>query len=230
MNNFKIKTGWKQIVKWALVGIVGILVLVFFIRVAVWEHDYYERMEGSEREVTETVEWQEELEEKVPTEEEVKEYTVAADRPRYLSIEKLGISNARVLAMGVNAKGALNTPANIFDVGWYNASGKPGQGRVMIIDGHNGGPHMYGVFKKLPDLVAGDIVKIERGDGAVFKYSVVENTTVSIDEADKYMNTLAKKPAISDKEGLTLISCTGEWSQKQKTYLSRQFVRAVLVE
>lgn len=230
MNNFKIKTGWKQIVKWALVGIVGILVLVFFIRVAVWEHDYYERMEGSEREVTETVEWQEELEEKVPTEEEVKEYTVAADRPRYLSIEKLGISNARVLAMGVNAKGALNTPANIFDVGWYNASGKPGQGRVMIIDGHNGGPHMYGVFKKLPDLVAGDIIKIERGDGAVFEYSVVENTTVSIDEADKYMNTLAKKPAISDKEGLTLISCTGEWSQKQKTYLSRQFVRAVLVE
>ena len=230
MNNFKIKTGWKQIVKWALVGIVGILVLVFFIRVAVWEHDYYERMEGSEREVTETVEWQEELEEKVPTEEEVKEYTVAADRPRYLSIEKLGISNARVLAMGVNAKGALNTPANIFDVGWYNASGKPGQGRVMIIDGHNGGPHMYGVFKKLPDLVEGDIIKIERGDGAVFKYSVVENTTVSIDEADKYMNTLAKKPAISDKEGLTLISCTGEWSQKQKTYLSRQFVRAVLVE
>ena len=230
MNNFKIKTGWKQIVKWALVGVVGILVLVFFIRVAVWEHDYYERMEGSEREVTETVEWQEELEEKVPTEEEVKEYTVAADRPRYLSIEKLGISNARVLAMGVNAKGALNTPANIFDVGWYNASGKPGQGRVMIIDGHNGGPHMYGVFKKLPDLVEGDIIKIERGDGAVFKYSVVENTTVSIDEADKYMNTLAKKPAISDKEGLTLISCTGEWSQKQKTYLSRQFVRAVLVE
>ena len=230
MNNFKIKTGWKQIVKWALVGIVGILVLVFFIRVAVWEHDYYERMEGSEREVTETVEWQEELEEKVPTEEEVKEYTVAADRPRYLSIEKLGISNARVLAMGVNAKGALNTPANIFDVGWYNASGKPGQGRVMIIDGHNGGPHMYGVFKKLPDLVEGDIIKIERGDGAIFKYSVVENTTVSIDEADKYMNTLAKKPAISDKEGLTLISCTGEWSQKQKTYLSRQFVRAVLVE
>ncbi len=230
MNNFKIKTGWKQIVKWALVGIVGILVLAFFIRVAVWEHDYYERMEGSEREVTETVEWQEELEEKVPTEEEVKEYTVAADRPRYLSIEKLGISNARVLAMGVNAKGALNTPANIFDVGWYNASGKPGQGRVMIIDGHNGGPHMYGVFKKLPDLVAGDIVKIERGDGAIFEYSVVENTTVSIDEADKYMNTLAKKPAISDKEGLTLISCTGEWSQKQKTYLSRQFVRAVLVE
>ena len=230
MNNFKIKTGWKQIVKWALVGVVGILVLVFFIRVAVWEHDYYERMEGSEREVTETVEWQEELEEKVPTEEEVKEYTVAADRPRYLSIEKLGISNARVLAMGVHAKGALNTPANIFDVGWYNASGKPGQGRVMIIDGHNGGPHMYGVFKKLPDLVEGDIIKIERGDGAVFKYSVVENTTVSIDEADKYMNTLAKKPAISDKEGLTLISCTGEWSQKQKTYLSRQFVRAVLVE
>ena len=230
MNNFKIKTGWKQIVKWALVGVVGILVLVFFIRVAVWEHDYYERMEGSEREVTETVEWQEELEEKVPTEEEVKEYTVAADRPRYLSIEKLGISNARVLAMGVNAKGALNTPANIVDVGWYNASGKPGQGRVMIIDGHNGGPHMYGVFKKLPDLVEGDIIKIERGDGAVFKYSVVENTTVSIDEADKYMNTLAKKPAISDKEGLTLISCTGEWSQKQKTYLSRQFVRAVLVE
>ncbi len=230
MNNFKIKLGWKTIVKWVALALIALLVLIFFIRVATWEADYYARMEGSEREVTETVDWQEELVEEEPTVTEVREYTVAADRPRYLSIDKLGISNARVLSVGVTAAGALATPANIFDVGWYNASGKPGEGRVMIIDGHNGGPHVYGVFKRLPELVVGDIIKIERGDGAVFSYEVVENTTVSLDDANTYMNTSARRPAVNGKEGLTLITCTGEWSQAQKTYLSRQFVRAVLVE
>lgn len=228
MNNFRIRISWQQIAKWVVLGIIGLLVLIFFIRVATWEADYYAQMEGSERDVTETVDWQEELVEEEPTVEEVREYVVAADRPRYLSIEKLGISNARILSVGVTAAGALATPANIFDVGWYNASGKPGEGRVLIIDGHNGGPHVYGVFKRLPELVAGDIIKIERGDGAVFNYKVVENTTVSIDDANSYMNTSARRSAVNGKEGLTLITCTGEWSQAQKTYLSRQFVRAVV--
>ena len=43
------------------------------------------------------------------------------------------------------------------------------------------------------------------------------------------MATAIKTP-MTGKESITLISCTGEWSQAQGTYLSRQFTRAVLVE
>ena len=226
--SLKIK-GWRKILKWLFWLIVVILLLVFIIKVVVFEHNYYKEKEGSEREVTVIAEPEQELEEVEPTEEEVKEYTVAPDRPRYLTIEKLGINKARVLPMGVNAKGELDTPRNIFDVGWYEASGKPGMGGTAIIDGHNGGPHVLGVFKNTPSLVNGDILIVERGDGIIYKYSVVENRAVPLAEADAYMAVAARSPE-EGRESVTLISCTGEWSQQQGTYLSRQFTRAVLVE
>ena len=226
--SLKINLNWKQILKWGAIAIFGIFILVFFIRVAVFEDSYYREKEGSER--AEAVAVQEEpLEEEAPTEEQVTEYTVAADRPRYLSIPKLGVVNARIIAVGVKSNGELGTPNNIFDVGWYEASGKPGQGKTIVIDGHNGGPHVHGVFKDLPNLVEGDIIKIERGDGKIFEYKVVENKTVVLSEADAYMKTAFKSP-VSGKESVTLISCTGEWSQAQGTYLSRQFTRAILVD
>ena len=144
--SLKIK-GWRKITKWAIWSVLTVLFLVFLIRVATFEASYYAEKEGSERAVAESVE-AEELIEVEPTEQEVREYTVAPDRPRYLTVEKLGINKARILPMGVNTKGELATPNNIFDVGWYEASGKPGQGGTMIIDGHNGGPKKFGVFKK----------------------------------------------------------------------------------
>ncbi len=228
--SLKIK-GWRKIIKWTVWGTLGLLLLVFFVKVATYEASYYSEKEGSERVVVETtVETAtEELIEVAPEEEEIREYVVAEDRPRYLRISKLNINNARILPMGVNAKRELDTPVNIFDVGWYDASGKPGFGGTLVIDGHNGGPHVHGVFKDLPSLVEGDIITVERGDGVVYNYSVVENVSVLLEDADDYMATAAKSPR-QGKESVTLISCTGEWSQKQQTYLSRQFVRAVLVE
>ena len=229
--SLKLDFNWKKCIKWVVLGLVGVLFLVFFVRVATWEDAYYRDKEGSERDVVqrEVETAREELDETVPTEQEVVEYVVAADRPRYLSIEKLGVVNARVLPMGINDDGALATPNNIFDVGWYEASGKPGEGKTIVIDGHNGGPNVYGVFKYLPDLVAGDVIVVERGDGVKFRYSVVENKEVSIDASDDYMVTAMRTPE-KGKESLTLISCSGDWSWERYTYLSRQFVRAVLLE
>ncbi len=229
MMNFKIDLSPKRIVKWSIWGVLGILFLIFLIRVLSFENYYYSSKEGSERDVSAgSVTSQEDLIEVPPTENEVREYTVAADRPRYLTIDKLKIHNARILAMGVNNEGELDTPRNIFDVGWYQSSGKPGQGGTLLIDGHNGGPHVHGVFKDLPNLASGDLIKVERGDGAIYTYEVVENNSVLLSESDAYMATAMKSPE-PGTESLTLISCTGEWSQQQGTYLSRQFVRALLV-
>lgn len=231
--SLKINLGWRKILKWSAVAIGAVLFLVFFIRVATWEDAYYREMEGSERDViesstqTDVVAQQEELIEVEPTEEEVYEYTVAPDRPRYLTIPALNIYNSRILAMGINSEGALDTPRNIFDVGWYVSSGKPGEGKTMVIDGHNGGPHVYGVFKRLPDLGIGDAIIVERGDGITYNYVVVENKEIPLAQSDSYMSTAMKSPE-KGKESITLISCSGDWSQQQGTYLSRQFVRAVI--
>lgn len=221
--------GWRKIVKWVLWGLLGLLFLIFLIRVITFEAHYYDEKDGSEREVAEVNEPESDVVEVAPSEDEIKKYVVAPERPRYLTIEKIGINKARILPMGVNSKGELDTPINIFDVGWYEASGLPGQGGTMIIDGHNGGPHVLGVFKKLPDLGEGDVITVERGDGIIYRYMVVENVTVPLDESDAYMSTAAKTPQFG-KESISLISCTGEWSQQQRTYLSRQFVRAILTE
>ena len=225
--SLKIKN-WRKFYKWIFYAALVGLFAKFIIKVAVFEHKYYEEKEGSERAIIVTRdEPEEELIEVEPTEEEVIEYVVAPDRPRYLTIEKLGIYNSRILPMGVNSKGELMTPNNIFDVGWYDASGKPGQGGTMIIDGHNGGPHVYGVFKKLPSLVEGDLITIERGDGVIYEYAIVENNEIPLYEANAYMSVAAKSPE-PGKESVTLITCAGEWSDVQDTYLSRQFVRAVI--
>ena len=228
--SLKLNVGWKQILKWVATAILVVLLAVFFLKVAIWENAYYREKEGSEREEIVKVEKEEEEElvEVEPTEEEVKEYTVAPDRPRYLTIEALGIYNARILPMGVGSYGELKTPNNIFDVGWYVASGKPGEGKTMLIDGHNGGPHVHGVFKDLPSLKYADIIKVERGDGIMYRYSVVENNEIFLEEADMYMAKALQSPE-DDVESVTLITCSGEWSQVKDTYLSRQFVRAVLV-
>ena len=217
----------RTIFKWVVISILVILFLVFFFKVMIFEKIYYDEKEGSARAIA--IEMDEELVEVPPSDNEVAEYRVAADRPRYLSIEKLGISKARILPMGVNDKGELSTPNNIFDVGWYYNSSKPGKGGTLLIDGHNGGPHVQGVFKALPALSEGDIVVVERGDGTIFRYSVVENISVPLSKSNDYMATAMKSP-MPGKESVTLISCTGEWSDQQKTYMSRQFTRAILVE
>ncbi len=228
--SLKISTSPKQIIKYILLTLLCVFVLVFFIKVAVYEADYYSRMEGSERDATiaNVPSEQEELIEEEPTKEEVHQYTVTPDRPRYLTIPKLGIYNVRVLAMGVDSEGALSTPRNIHDVGWYVDSGKPGSGKTLVIDGHNGGPHKYGVFKNLPKLVQGDIIIVERGDGTSFNYEVRENNEIKLADANKYMSTAMRSPE-SGTESITLITCSGEWSETRGTFLSRQFVRAVLV-
>ena len=94
---------------------------------------------------------------------------------------------------------------------------------------HNGGPHVFGIFKNLPDMVEGDEIIVERGDGQVFKYRVSDSKAVALADSDAYMAVAAKSPE-PGRESVTIISCTGEWSDQRQTYLSRQFVRAVLVD
>ncbi|MBQ1528349.1 class F sortase [Candidatus Saccharibacteria bacterium] len=219
--------GSRTLISKVLLGFILFCLTFFFARTAIWEYNYYKEKEGSERATAETVSEPEPVDETEVTVEQRAEYSVPANHPRYLTIEKLGIYNSRVLSMGINSLGELDTPRNIFDVGWYNQSGKPGYGDVLVIDGHNGGPNIEGVFKHINQLYNGDEIVVERGDGEKFVYTVVDNKEIPIAEANNYMHVAFSTP-VPGQESLTLISCIGEWSQIQGTYLSRQFVRAVL--
>jgi hypothetical protein len=210
-----------------LIFIVGIAV-----RITTWENQYYKSEEGKERIAprsagdisTDSTD----VDETVIPQEEVAAYTVAADKPRYLTIEKISVHNARILPVNIDIKGAMQVPRSIFDVGWYIKSAAPGTKGTSILDGHNGGPTMQGVFKNLNLLEKGDHITIEMGDGTKYTYQVYENITVPLTEANQKMSSLAVSP-VSGIESISLITCTGEWSDLQKTYLSRQFLRAVRI-
>ena len=231
MHNMSLKIkSWKKYQNKILVGIILIALCSVVLRLIIWENNYYAGMEGKERAVatSSTTAPEPVVDETEVTEEQRIEYIVAADMPRYLTIPKLSINNARVLQVGVNQKGQMDTPMNIYDVGWYAGSAKPGTGGTSIIDGHNGGPNFYGVFKRTPNLQPGDQITIEMGDGTQYNYKVVDNSSVRLENADNQMLYAATSPE-EGKESITLITCTGEWSQTQQTYLSRQFTRAIRI-
>ncbi len=213
-------------------AIVAVVFLAFFLRVAIWEHNYFTSMEGSERDVVasageDTVyEGGEEVDDTEPTEQEVQEYIVAPDKPRYFRIPSLGI-NTIVVEVGLKENNEMATPYNIYHAGWYTGSALPGTDQVSIINAH-GGDLGYGIFRNLPRIQNGAIIEVEMGDGRIYKYRVVDTATIPLgDEANQYMATAFTSPQ-PGVGALTLITCTGEWSELRQTYLDRFFARAVL--
>jgi LPXTG-site transpeptidase (sortase) family protein len=222
-----------------VLGLIILFLVGCLIKVTIWEHNYYSEKEGSQREPIieiglSTPDQEAEVDEADVTPEQVRIHTVAPDQPRYISAtfidRSMGLgAKARVFEVGLTKTGAMATRAGIFDVAWYRNSAKPGQGGTILVNGHNGGPTKVGVFKYLDQAQVGDIITIERGDGTIFNYEVRDKKTLLLSEANDYMPTMQSSP-IYGKESLSLISCTGQWSQQQRTYLSRIMVRAVLVE
>lgn len=161
----------------------------------------------------------------------IRQYTVPANQPRYISIPSLNIQNARVQSVGVTKDNMLDTPKNISDTAWYNKSATPGQGYgSVIVDGHNGGITRNGVFVNLDKLRKNDEIIIERGDGKKFKYSVMENKTETLKETNASGMQRLMTPYDKNKEGLGLITCAGNWVPRDKVFDKRILIRAVAIE
>jgi LPXTG-site transpeptidase (sortase) family protein len=161
---------------------------------------------------------------KKKTTQEKNAYTVPADHPRELTIKKLGV-DANIVAVGAPS-GTLGAPGSAWDAGWYDKSALPGSGSgALLIDGHvNDALGSPGIFYSLTDLVKGDEISIERGDGKKFTYSVAKVQDISLQDVD--MSDLAASIQ-SGKEGLNLITCGGTYDYQKKTYDHRVLVFAV---
>ena len=151
-------------------------------------------------------------------------YTVPADQPRYIYIPILGV-NARVMSVGVNSRGSIDTPSNLNDTAWYDGSAKPGQEGQVFIDGHTSfNRHLNAAFNNLPKLKANDQVVIEKGNGEKVSYRVVATKTVETSKVD--MGEALNPPA-GAKKGLTLMTCTGTFNYRNQTADKRFIVYAV---
>lgn len=153
-------------------------------------------------------------------------HVVAPHLPRYITITRLGVKS-RVVKVSANAQNQLKAPSNIHDAGWYENSALPGDaGGAMLLDGHAHGPTKPGIFDKLEQLQAGDLIEIERGDGQKFSFSVVR--TQSFDQNSVDMAS-AMVSADSAKLGLNLITCSGSYNSQTGEYDQRHIVYAVAI-
>lgn len=151
-------------------------------------------------------------------------YIVAPDLPRFLRIPRFNIL-ARVMREGVLPNGEVDTPRNIFDVGWYEGSAKPGDIGATLIVGHLSGPTTNGSLYNLKDLNTGDTVEIERGDGKKLTYAVVGKKTQNYQDVDMAKALRSQDPT---KSGLNLITCAGRYDARRHVFEKRIVVYTVL--
>jgi len=159
-----------------------------------------------------------------PSAAAVANYVVAPDLPRYIIIPKLDV-DAEVRSVGLTSSGALGVPDNVYYTDWYNESALPGQQGAMLIDGHVSSWAAHGVFYGIKTLVAGDIIKIERGDGTIFTYSVVSSQVYPSGNVNM---TSAMTPVVAGQPGLNLITCTGDVIPGTSQFNERIVVYATL--
>jgi sortase A len=136
----------------------------------------------------------------------VASYTVPPTNPRYISIPAIGLSQSRVVELGLTHNNQIATPDNIYDTGWFNGSAKPGQNGAMFIYGHVSSWTANGAFHNLKKLRQGDNISITRGDGTTYVYQVVSSKVYPYN-AVNMQEVLS--PIMTNKPGLNLMTCTG---------------------
>lgn len=161
-----------------------------------------------------------EISERRPT--NMQTYQVSEDLPRILYIDNMGLS-ARVRRVGVGTQSELRLPSNIYDVGWYESSVKPGEPGAVVLTGHASGPSKPGIFHDLTELKPGDEFELETGGGKIYRYYVAKMEAFKDDDPLDPM--LAS--AVPGTPGLNLITETGTYDSKANTYDQRLVIYAV---
>lgn len=150
-------------------------------------------------------------------------YRVAPNLPRLIRIPKIKVES-RIVRLGMQTSGKLRSPSNIYDTGWFEGSSKPNESGAMLLAGHVHGPTKPGIFYNLHKLVAGDTFEVERGDGQVFNYRVVDTKTYHRDSVDM---SAAMTSYLSGERGLNIITCSGDLDDSGNHYEDRLIVFAV---
>lgn len=137
----------------------------------------------------------------------------AGTEPFRLVIEKIDI-DAPVSTYGLDENALPRVPYDADLVAWYDFSSYPGNGENAVFAGHvtwNGDA----VFRRLGELEAGDLIRIQREDGSNLIYEVTDS--VLVEPSDP---TARDWMLPAGEDVVTLITCGGE------RYLTDDFIGA----
>ena len=122
--------------------------------------------------------------------------------------------------VGVNRKGEMYQPQNLWNAGWYKNGPVPGAPGDAVIEGHAGYPDAPLLFARLRDLRQGDKIVVVLADGSRRLFLV---DSMAIWRAG------TGPPGLGEPYGpprLTLITCTGPFDDHYKSYADRLSVEA----
>jgi hypothetical protein len=165
-----------------------------------------------------------------PQQDEISNWTVPGDHPRFMSIEAIGLGKTRVETVGRNSQNAIDIPVNVWNAAWFNESAKPGASGAGMYDCHTFFGVGNGLCDNLKNIQQGNEVLIERGDGIKYYYSVVEVRELTVADANAYMGTLLSVPeGYNATQSISIITCSGNFNTTTQSSDKRIVVRAVLV-
>jgi LPXTG-site transpeptidase (sortase) family protein len=156
------------------------------------------------------------------------QYAQAFPAPDHIWIDRIRV-NAKIEQVGPGKALDPSTvewaAPNSRAVGWHNNSGRMGEGRNIVLNGHN---NIYGaVFRKLYTLKPGDTIRLGAGD-LIKTYRVEEVTRVA--ERDLSVAERAASAARfinpAEDDRLTIVSCWPEWSNSHRVYVLARPVAA----
>lgn len=161
-----------------------------------------------------------------PSSNTVAAYNVAPDHPKYITIPGIKVPKTRIIQLGTTGHNQIAAPNNIYDVGWYDQSSKPGRPGAMFMYGHVSSWEAQGIFYNLKSLKAGDEITLTNGANQQFVYKVIKSKIYSAQAVD--MNEVLSP--VSSQPGLNLMTCTGNLIKGTNEFSERLVVFTALAK
>jgi sortase (surface protein transpeptidase) len=144
--------------------------------------------------------------------------------PHTLRIPSLGIT-ANVEKVGLDRKGRMDVPQNIWNVAWFKLGPQPGERGNVAIAGHVDGPNTPAVFWDLKKIELGSRIYIQDAKGSQKIFEVLEKTVYTVEAVP--LDRIFGRSAFPN---LNLITCAGTFLPEQGDYDKRLIVYARLLE
>ncbi len=154
---------------------------------------------------------------------ELRDYSVADDEPRLLRMDAIDVE-AMIKQVQVDIGNRLVTPENIFDIGWYEGSRKPGESGTVLLNGHVSGANERGALYYARVLEVGDTIELERGDGKTYTYEVRKKEKIPYKEIQ---TTSLLIPHETGKNGLNIVAVDNRYNVLTDEFQDRLVIYAV---
>ena len=143
-----------------------------------------------------------------------------APAPVRVVVPSIGV-DADVVPLGLEPDGALETPADFTQTGWYEDGPEPGERGPAVVVGHVDSWTGPAVFFRLRELDRGDPVAVEREDGSTVRFVV---DRVQEHPKDEFPTRAVYGGTAGST--LRLVTCGGDFDDDARSYLGNVVVYA----